>query len=349
MGLAQPRPFWTSTEILGLECRGDTFGVPSGHMQFAIVVSAWLIMVYLRRKSAQHETYRQKLIGGFLLSLLVFVYCTSTMLARMYLGVHYLHDVLLGWAIGVVCFFIWRFLIARTLVKCRRFASDHMLAMLGIATLVFGAMVGLTLGLYYVGDRNNDLLAQWQRIASVHCPGISLTASSLAMPMMVAGATYGVMLAVIFERRYVLYHPAVHDQFRYAKTRPLLRGFLAILGRLVIGAGGAAGIYFGMAVADDSLRSVAEGLVAVYACLRGIVVGLWVMLFSLALMVKLKLSSTRLTADADFGLAMDKGEAPVPVELARDYEEDEHAVAVDVLSDHPVKDCSRHDLDSFQP
>jgi membrane-associated phospholipid phosphatase len=78
-----PRPYWYSTHVKGLALE-TSFGVPSGHAQNAM--SVWGVMAAGVRKW-----------WGWLVAGLVVFFIG---LSRLYLGVHFPHDVLLGWLIG---------------------------------------------------------------------------------------------------------------------------------------------------------------------------------------------------------------------------------------------------------
>ena len=78
-----PRPYWYSPSVHGLAVE-TSFGVPSGHAQNAAVV--WgLLAAHLRN-------WWSWLVAVFLILFIG--------LSRLYLGVHFPHDVLLGWLIG---------------------------------------------------------------------------------------------------------------------------------------------------------------------------------------------------------------------------------------------------------
>ncbi len=80
-----PRPYWYSSTVQGLAAE-TSFGVPSNHTQSAIAI--WgTIAAYLKKGWA-----------WAVVALLVVL----TGLSRMYLGVHFPHDVLVGLLIGVV-------------------------------------------------------------------------------------------------------------------------------------------------------------------------------------------------------------------------------------------------------
>lgn len=83
-----PRPYWVSTDVRPYAAE-SSFGVPSGHAQNAVGV--WGITAHwLRRTWAW-------VVAGLVIFAIGF--------SRLYLGVHFLHDVLLGWLIGGLVLF----------------------------------------------------------------------------------------------------------------------------------------------------------------------------------------------------------------------------------------------------
>lgn len=87
---AGPRPYWVSGEVKALSSE-SSFGFPSGHAQNS--VNVWGTLAAANRKLWQWA-------AGVLVFLIGF--------SRLYLGVHFLHDVLAGWLIG--CALLWAFL-----------------------------------------------------------------------------------------------------------------------------------------------------------------------------------------------------------------------------------------------
>lgn len=83
----QPRPFWVNDKVLAMVEEGS-FGIPSGHSQNAAAI--WGLTAYLFKK-------KWLTVSAIFLILL-------TGVSRLYLGVHYLTDVVLGWLVGLLLF-----------------------------------------------------------------------------------------------------------------------------------------------------------------------------------------------------------------------------------------------------
>jgi membrane-associated phospholipid phosphatase len=84
-----PRPYWYSSHVQNF-VNEATFGVPSGHSQNAVVL--WgNAASYLKKKWAW--------LAAAIIILLISV-------SRMYLGVHFPHDVLVGWILGGLLLFL---------------------------------------------------------------------------------------------------------------------------------------------------------------------------------------------------------------------------------------------------
>jgi membrane-associated phospholipid phosphatase len=91
ISFGMPRPYWVSSEVKALSTE-TSFGLPSGHSQTAVVVWGRLA-AWLRRRWAY-----------VVLGLLIFLISIS----RIYLGVHFPTDVLVGWIVGGLV--LWAFL-----------------------------------------------------------------------------------------------------------------------------------------------------------------------------------------------------------------------------------------------
>ena len=88
---ASPRPYWMSVDVKPMSVE-TSFGIPSGHAQNAM--SMWGAM-------ADGVGKRWAWVVSMLLTFLIGV-------SRLYLGMHFLTDVLAGWLIGGLL--LWAFL-----------------------------------------------------------------------------------------------------------------------------------------------------------------------------------------------------------------------------------------------
>lgn len=91
MAMHGPRPYWVSTSVQGMASETG-FGIPSGHAQNAIGV--WGIMAA-----------RVGRMWAWVAAGLVILFIG---LSRLYLGVHFPHDVLFGWFLGALL--LWAFM-----------------------------------------------------------------------------------------------------------------------------------------------------------------------------------------------------------------------------------------------
>jgi membrane-associated phospholipid phosphatase len=86
-----PRPFWVSTQVKTMAYE-TSFGVPSGHAQIATGLWGMAAAQIKRRWAWWAAVFIIFMIG----------------ISRLYLAVHFPHDVLLGWAIGALI--LWAFM-----------------------------------------------------------------------------------------------------------------------------------------------------------------------------------------------------------------------------------------------
>ncbi|MFQ5407875.1 MAG: phosphatase PAP2 family protein [Anaerolineales bacterium] len=117
-----PRPYWVggvrrlSTEL--------SYGIPSGHASGSLAIGALLA-----------ARFRQRWLWGGLAALIFFIG-----LSRMYLGVHFPHDVVAGWALGLASAYLF--------VKAEMWVAPWLRARSEWAqlALAFGASVVIILG-----------------------------------------------------------------------------------------------------------------------------------------------------------------------------------------------------------
>jgi membrane-associated phospholipid phosphatase len=88
---AGPRPYWVSDKVIPLSAE-STFGVPSGHAQNAVAV--WGVIASRSRKP---WAWGLAIVLAFFIGF-----------SRWYLGMHFPHDVFVGWLLGSIL--LWAFM-----------------------------------------------------------------------------------------------------------------------------------------------------------------------------------------------------------------------------------------------
>jgi membrane-associated phospholipid phosphatase len=87
---AAPRPYWVSSGVEPVSVE-STFGIPSGHAQNSAAI--WGSMAAgVNRRWAWVAAFALAFIIGF---------------SRLYLGMHFVHDVVLGWLMGLAILFLF--------------------------------------------------------------------------------------------------------------------------------------------------------------------------------------------------------------------------------------------------
>ncbi len=122
-----PRPYWLTDKIKAGAFH-DSFGLPSGHAQNSAAVWGW---------TAKENN---KTVATWILSVMILLIGLS----RIFLGVHFISDVLLGWTIGAVLVLIFarcskqigRNLLKLSLVKKLLLTALSALLMIGLPALV---------------------------------------------------------------------------------------------------------------------------------------------------------------------------------------------------------------------
>lgn len=88
-----PRPFWVNNKVVAY-VQETSFGVPSGHSQHAVVMWGYLA----------------KFVKKIWLKWLMIAVFVLIGLSRIYLGAHFILDVLTGWLIGGIVLFLFIYL-----------------------------------------------------------------------------------------------------------------------------------------------------------------------------------------------------------------------------------------------
>ena len=127
-----PRPYWVSDQVQAYS-HETSFGLPSGHAQIAATMWGWLAVEIKKR--------------WFTILALILIFLIG--FSRLFLGVHFLSDVILGWTLGGLT--VWAFSAYHEKVGnwFRRNKTGARILLIAFSALV---MVGLVVGLRSVNS-----------------------------------------------------------------------------------------------------------------------------------------------------------------------------------------------------
>ncbi|MBI1794768.1 MAG: phosphatase PAP2 family protein [Chloroflexi bacterium] len=140
MALRGPRPYWLSAQVRALSAEAS-FGVPSGHAQNAVVV--WGTLANRFGKAWAW------IVAGLIIFLIGF--------SRIFLAVHFPHDVVIGWILGALI--LWSFIAlwdrGAVWVKQKSFIQQMFLALIvSLVMVLLGALA-------FYGARDYVLPQEW--------------------------------------------------------------------------------------------------------------------------------------------------------------------------------------------
>ena len=245
-----PRPYWYSSRVIGLASE-TSFGVPSGHAQIAM--SFWGMLAAGLRK------WWAWLIAA-LVVLLIGV-------SRMYLGVHFPHDVILGWLIGALLLWlvlgVWKPITAW--VKKMSLSGQMLTAFLAsLGIIVFSLVPYLWLKL--TGWQPPQAWAQYAQ-----------QAVSLSGAFTTAGTLFGLLVGLAWFTRQGGFDPAG------PLGKRILRFLLGLVGVLVL--------YLGLKVLFGLIAPDAEAILPyILRYIRYALLGAWISAGAPWVFIRLKLA-----------------------------------------------------------
>jgi len=172
-----PRPYWADTRVHALATE-TSFGVPSGHAQNAVVLWGTL---------AAHVGKRW---GWVIAGITIFLIGLS----RLVLGMHYPHDVIVGWALGGLM--LWIFLeISRPLVNwlISRKTYEQLIAVFAVSLglILIGLLTEWSMADFY-------LPTEWIDNATAAHPDVPIAPLALSGMFTNAGAFFGLAAGAIW-------------------------------------------------------------------------------------------------------------------------------------------------------
>ncbi|MDQ3007154.1 MAG: phosphatase PAP2 family protein [Chloroflexota bacterium] len=215
----QPRPYW----IGGVQDLSEeaTYGIPSSHASDSLAVGGYL-------------AYRSKQTW-FRLAMVIVIFFIG--LSRLYLGVHFLHDVVFGWLIGAVVLWIAALHSNRI---ARLVRSKTLSAQIAIGFVVSGAVIVLGILIRSIISETVDPAA-WS--------SYSIDARSISHSFTLAGALFGSITGYALMRSQASFRPA-EDWGKRGSSY-----VLGVIGLLLIYFG--LDIAFGIIAADETIAGYA--------------------------------------------------------------------------------------------
>ncbi len=255
VAIHSPRPYWYTSEVKVLGSAENSFGAPSGHAQNAVVVWGAL---------AQHVKTRLTWVIAIFLMVMIG-------LSRIYLGLHFPHDVLLGWAFGAIL--LWLLLrLEKPLVS---WLKKKVVGVQLLLVFLFSLFLFLIVVLAQLTLRGWVLPQDWINAAQAAFPAVpAITPLSYHNFLTSPGAFFGLAAGWIWISR--LGGFTIRDPW----YKLVLRYILGVIGVLIL--------YVGLgALFPDTETFISYA----WRYIRYALIGFWISGFAPWLFVKVKLAS----------------------------------------------------------
>jgi len=254
MAFQGPRPYWYSADVI-VYARETSFGVPSGHAQIAFGV--WGMLATSSRKW-----------WVWLIAILVILLIG---ISRLYLGVHFLHDVILGWLIGALL--LW--LVLRFWKPVTMWLKKMSLGQQILASFLISLVLILLSLIPFLWLK----IANWQppQAWAEYAKGVV----SLNVALTTAGTLFGLLAGLAW----------FNCQGGFEANGPLWKRIL----RYILGLAGVLVFYLGLKVLFGLIAPDAEAVLPyVLRYIRYVLVGAWISAGAPWIFVKLKLAQKAL-------------------------------------------------------
>jgi membrane-associated phospholipid phosphatase len=183
----QPRPYWHTTNIKVLVGAENSFGVPSGHSQNAVVI--W-------------GTLANRINKGWFWGVAIITVILIGV-SRIYLAVHFPQDVLLGWLFGIILLWLLLRLEKPAVNWLKKYSSGVQVLIAFFFSLLLISIVMIA----FHGVRGWNLPPEWTNNAKQAFPDEpSITPLSFHNFLSSAGAFFGLAAGWIWISRLEIYH-----------------------------------------------------------------------------------------------------------------------------------------------
>jgi membrane-associated phospholipid phosphatase len=189
-----PRPFWIDTRVKALTTE-TSYGIPSGHAQTGTAL--WGLLAATLKKE-RGTAWAPVAAAALILAISI---------SRVYLGVHFPHDAVGGWVIGVLLLaaFFW---IQPRLTRWRQ--RRPLVAQIGAVLILSVAMLGLVLGAHRHLSAFADPPSWETQAASAAPPAPGRPATDTRSPESFfrdVGTLFGAAAGLALMRRYAPFDP----------------------------------------------------------------------------------------------------------------------------------------------
>lgn len=247
-----PRPYWLDTRVKALAAE-SSFGFPSNHAQIAS--SLWGLLFAYSKKIWLKTVF-------IVLVLLIGI-------SRIYLGVHFFHDVLAGWLIGIITIIGFLYLKKPTSRRLNQLTFGKQLAICIIGSLFITALIQSPL--LFLPD--NIIPTQWIQNASQTFPDHPINPLDPSIAYSTGGIFAGFSLGALWLK---------HHFRSFSASGTALQKVL----RYMVGTIGTILLWYGMKNMYPSSRETAY----MFRYFRYFLLGLWISALAPLIFDKLGLS-----------------------------------------------------------
>lgn len=251
--LHQPRPYWFDARVKALSTE-TSFGMPSGHSQSAAGI--WGLLAVLVKK-------RWAVISSLLLIFMIGF-------SRIYLGVHFLTDVLSGWLLGGLLLFAFVRLEKKLTPWITRLTMTAQMGMAAVSSIgiILLSLVGLAVAPGW------SMPADWSQLAAAAAPAVTPDPLSVNGIFTIAGTWFGLLVGLAW-----MWH--TRGKFDASGT-----GLQRLL-RYLIGGAGVLFLWYGLGAVFPRTLDVLGYLLRY---LRYFLIGIWISALAPLLFQRLRIA-----------------------------------------------------------
>ncbi|CAD8096040.1 unnamed protein product [Paramecium primaurelia] len=169
----QPRPYWIESDIVALSCNKE-FGKPSGHAMGSLMMSFLLPLMVL-----PNTFYKKPKLIKSIIICFASIWTFMTALSRIYLGMHSIGQILLGWIYSSYFILIYLLYMHQPIIEyfknrlssIDRSISWKLVLIVGLSTLIW---ISISLLFCFLNEKNIYLdqtkLTLWVNAIYIKCP-----------------------------------------------------------------------------------------------------------------------------------------------------------------------------------